>query len=102
MERIVLGILMGRQTFLALLPPRRYQCKLRYERGFTRVTIFFYLASATHRQTFEDVYAAAANSKELYTLLYGRRPDSPPSSSAFDPPPDRIKPGAFGSRPRPP
>ena len=50
----------------------------------------------------EDVYAAAANSKELYTLLYGRRPDSPPSSSAFDPPPDRIKPGAFGSRPRPP
>ena len=58
-ERIVLGILMERQTLLSLLPPRMYQCKLMYERGFTRVTIFFYLASATHRQAFEDVYAAA-------------------------------------------
>jgi hypothetical protein len=58
-ERLILGILLERADVLSLLPARTRQLKLMYERGFTPVTIFWVLASATNRQSLEDVYATS-------------------------------------------
>ena len=58
-ERLILGILLEHADLLAVLPPRTHQLKLMYERGFTRVTIFWVLAACTNRRDLEDVYAAA-------------------------------------------
>ena len=59
-ERLVLGILLNRPKLLAVLPPRTREMKTMYERGFTRISIFWLLAAFTHRQALEDIYATAA------------------------------------------
>ena len=69
-ERVILGILLERQSVLSLLPPRTYQCKLMYERGFTRVTIFFFLASATHRQACSGPRFGTRHGRAPGALLY--------------------------------
>eukprot|EP00931_Biecheleriopsis_adriatica_P036006 TRINITY_DN20763_c0_g2_i1.p1 TRINITY_DN20763_c0_g2~~TRINITY_DN20763_c0_g2_i1.p1 ORF type:complete len:270 (+),score=43.37 TRINITY_DN20763_c0_g2_i1:18-827(+) len=48
-ERLLLAILLESRQVLAMLPARTYQLKLMYERGFTRIVIFWLLASSLNR-----------------------------------------------------
>lgn len=59
-ERLVLEHILESSSILSLLPSPMYQMKSMYANGFTRIVIFWQIASSLNRPVLEAIYAMAA------------------------------------------
>jgi len=70
LERVILTILLEDRGVLSLLPPRTQQLKRMYERGWTRISIFWLLAAATNRDALEPIYSLAACNAPVVLITF--------------------------------
>lgn len=74
-ERIILQVLCEMPSVLSRLPARTYEMKSMYANGFTRIVIFWQVASSLNRPTLESIYSIVCVSSwaalvSFHTVLF--------------------------------